>query len=183
MFRHLNVLMTNQHNMKISLGLILFSFIAGISCSPVRETLVDANTGARIAGFDKKCLYRIGKTYKQDLGEDKINNLQADGLHFLFEKVQPSGNREGVLIGVSSSSGKYQTRKGIKVGDSIKKAKEIYGGPKVDHIDFGKDENARFNFIFYGLFYEHLTFMTKSKEEDKIIGIGITKKFGDGIVD
>ena len=58
--------------------------------------------------------------------------------------------------------GKYATSKGLKVGDSVQKAIDLYGMPKATVMEFGRDEKAKIYLVIPGLFYDNITIHTDS---------------------
>ena len=80
-----------------------------------------------------------------------------DDLEFLFADDLEKGAQKGKIV-VVGVGGKYATSKGIRTGDSVQKALKIYGKPKAMILDYGKDDHI--HWIFHGLFYKNLTFLT-----------------------
>jgi hypothetical protein len=147
------------------------------SCSGIKESIIDPETGAKIAGFDKNCLYHIGKTKRGDLSNEQVEFYKKDSLLFSFSMEPQNAPQECVMIS-AGASGKYVTTKGIKSGDPIEKILKTYGKPKARVVDYGKDEKHGIHWVYYGLFYENLSFFTTDESSPRIIGFSVTKGFG-----
>lgn len=159
--------------------LVIFSMLilSFLSCSTIKESVIDSETGVKIAGYDKDCIFRIGKTKREDISEDQIEYYKKDSLLFGFS-IKPQNAPQQCIMISAGASGKYATTKGIKSGDSIEKALKVYGKPKARVIDYGKDEKHGIHWVYYGLFYENLSFVTIDESSSIIIGFAVTKGFG-----
>lgn len=151
---------------------IVFLFIS-TSCSSIKETFVDVQTGQKIAGYDKECPLRIGKTAKKDVSYAQIEMYESNGLYLMFLPNTESGHQDSLLLGVSTGSSRYQTLKGIKVGGDLDKAAHLYGIPKFKIIGQEAGKNDSVEIAIFGLFYNGLTFVSKGKGSNEIIYIGI----------
>ncbi len=147
------------------------------SCSGIKESIINSENNTKIAGYDEDCLFRIGKTKMADITEERIAYYKKDSLLFGFSMEPQNAPQQGILISVGGS-GKYATTKGIKSGDSIENVLKIYGQPKARVIDYGKDEKHGVHWVYYGLFYENLSFFTTDESSTVIIGFSVTKGFG-----
>lgn len=139
---------------------LLFSFASILlcySCSNIKESVIDTQTGEKVAGYDKDCDFRIGKTTKKEIHENRLSQFKKDSLTFGFADA----SEEGLLVSIGAA-GKYATSKGVKSGDSAQKALKIYGKPKAMILDYGKDEEHRIHWVFHGLFYKNLAIFTDS---------------------
>jgi hypothetical protein len=162
---------TKYHAMKVSPFFLII--MCCISCSPIKESFIDLETGQKIAGYDKDCMYSIGRTNKSDIGNDEIDKMKHK-LYFFFADDERQAIPLGKLVAVSGSPNMV-TQKGIKAGDSVEKALKAYGKPKARVIDYGMDANGYVWWIFHGLFYENLTIVT-DESYDKVLGVTIGRR-------
>ena len=122
-----------------------------------KESVIDTQTGEKVAGYNKDCDFCIGKTKRKEIHEDQLGQFKKDSLTFEFT----DNPEEGLLVSIGAA-GKYAASKGVKSGDPAQKALKIYGKPKAMILDYGKDEEHRIHWVFYGLFYENLAIFTDS---------------------
>ena len=139
-----------------SLGFIIL--FLPVSCA-VRESIVETETGNLIAGYDKKCAYVIGKTSKSEIGPQRINDLKQDGLNFRFAFNETGSEQNGAIVSVSVN-GNFETTKGLRVGDPVEKALQLYGKPRAREVDYGRDWPV--HYTLNGLFYRDLLILTDS---------------------
>ena len=136
----------------------IFVVLTFYSCFPINEIIIDTETGSKIAGHDKNCVFRIGKTKRSEIPEEQIIQLKST-LSFRFADDSQKGAQQGKIVSVGFA-GRYATSSGIKAGDPVQKAIKAYGKPKAMILDYGEDHNV--HWILYGLFYENLAFVTDS---------------------
>jgi hypothetical protein len=139
------------------------------SCSGIKESVVDINTGKKVAGYSQDCNYQLGKTKRSDLSIAEWEKLQKDGLGFGFSNNYAQKSPDDYLTGVGFN-GHYSTSKGVKVNDPAQKALATYGKPKAMILDYGKNEESHIHWVYHGLFYKNLTFLTDSSF-NTILGI------------
>lgn len=149
---------------KITLVLVVIPFF--LSCSSIKESVVDVASGQKIAGYDKDCKFRIGKTTKEEISPTDLASFEKDSVKFLFTE-----GTHGKMLGVGFS-GNFSTSKGLKSGDPVEKALRIYGKPIAAELDYGKDEVNRIHWVFHGLFYKNFSVFTDS-DLKTVIGISI----------
>lgn len=138
---------------------LIFLLLATLTaCGPVKESFVDVCTGEKIAGYDKACKWRIGKTQRQEVSKKEIQE-QKGRLDFLFSRYRDQETPTNRLIAVFGNEEMITTR-GIKVGDPLDKVEEVYGKPWSRLVDMGNAPGSDERILFYGLFYDNLIFMT-----------------------
>ena len=142
----------------------IFIFCLAISsCLGTRESIIDRQTGEKIAGYHKPARYQIGKTQRNEYPDDYWNQLKKDSLRVMFDFAFPSKKpMPADKIMSVGFFGKYATSKGLKVGDSVQKAINLYGMPKATVMEFGRDEKAKIYLVIPGLFYDNITIHTDS---------------------
>jgi len=153
---------------------LLFIILGVCGCISPKETIINAQNGEKIAGYNKKCLYQIGETSKDKIPKEKIDSLEREGLYLVFNYTsfgQESDKLLGVWVG-----GNYITSKGVKPGDKVQKALNIYGKPKATRLEYWRDEQHRIKWEFYGLFYENLALITDSTLTT-ILGVSVGHQF------
>lgn len=144
--------------------LIFIYCLALSSCLGTRESIIDRQTGEKIAGYHKPARYQIGKTQRNEYPDDYWNQLKKDSLQVVFEYYVFSPKKPMPADKIMSVGflGKYATSKGLKVGDSVQKAIDLYGMPKATVLEFGRDEKAGIYWAIHGLFYDNITIHTDS---------------------
>ncbi len=153
----------------------LLSIILGCyGCISPRETIINAQNGEKIVGYRKQCLYQIGAIRKDEIPQEKIDALIKDSLHLVFNYIS-FGQAHDKLLGVWVG-GKYITSKGIKPGDTVQKALNIYGVPKASRLEYWRDEKHKIKWEFHGLFYENLALITDSTFST-ILGVSVGNHF------
>ncbi|MFN0035905.1 MAG: hypothetical protein ACKVUS_12650 [Saprospiraceae bacterium] len=150
---------------------IIFSYY---SCSSTKETIVNSLTGEKAVGYDKDCLYRIGKTPKNEIPQEVIDSYKRDSLYLVFNYA--SFGQESDRLLSAWAGGKFVTSKGIKPGDKVEQALNIYGKPKATRLEYWKDEQHRIKWEFHGLFYQNLALITDSTFTT-ILGISVGNQF------
>lgn len=133
-------------------------------CMAIKESFVNPETGEKIAGYDNDCVFQIGKTDREEVGAD--NKM---GVALTFEDSINQKIPVGKLVAVGAYPS-VVTKKGLKVGDPVSKARLIYGKPKAKIIDYGMDANGYVWWIFHGLFYGNFTILT-DESYDKVLEI------------
>jgi hypothetical protein len=152
-----------KHSLFLFIGVVLCS-----SCSTIKESVVDTESGQKVSGYDRDCKLRIGETTKGEISQSDIASFKRDSLVFDFAQ---NARKE---ISAVSFSGKYATSKGLKSGDPAEKALKLYGKPKAMELDYGKDEEHRIHWVLHGLFYKKFSVFTDPSFKT-VIGITIGK--------
>ena len=131
--------------MKISLIILMLLLPLLLSCE---QRITDANVIVPGQGLGR---FAIGKsTMAQILGEDTAlarKKYAAQGIHFQFDRGK-------ALTGITISDSKYQTNKGIRVGDSVKQVTSAYGASKIQ-----KMTEAHGKFTLDALVYKGIAFI------------------------
>ena len=97
------------------------------SCSPIiKETIVDTTTGGIVGGYTDKGYFPLTKGLrKKDISETEIIQWRAKGLGLLY-----TYDEKQLLCAIEIEKSPYlMTAKGLKTGDSLEKAKKLYGKP------------------------------------------------------
>jgi hypothetical protein len=158
--------------------LVFFLIFIFFSCSSTKESVIDLRNSQIIAGFHKDAKYRIGITRKVDVPVDEFNLFKEDSLGLSFEDDSTDISHNPRLAFVSFSSSNYSTTKGITKGDSPQKAERIYGKPLATEINYWEDHQHNIGYVYYGLFYKNMTFITdRDHKKIKIIVVGNYKEF------
>lgn len=109
----------------LTLGIMLLL----MSCNRgIHESLVDTRTGSKIGGYCQNCLFPLNRSVSHTRTED------SDKTWYETRKVGFNTSSDSLRIlssiGINLESIDVTTSKGLKPGDPIKKAKELYGKPK-----------------------------------------------------
>ncbi len=117
----------------------LFIICVFFSCSSVKESIINTETGEKIIGFSHSCRYQIGKTKKSELTDDELFQMRQDSLYLIFQDFAFNFESETLIAG--AGMGKYGTAKGpLKQGDPMEKAIALYGTPIATDIEYWRDE-------------------------------------------
>ena len=137
--------------------------------------MIDGQTGEKVVGYSKSCTFQIGETVHDSITKVNIAKYQSDTLAFVFSQLIDGNDIPRNTLGSVSFGGKYITSRGIKIGDSIQKIESVYGKPKARVITYWEDPQHGIYWTFNGLFYNHLSFLTR----DSIDTIPIAIYIGD----
>jgi len=153
----------------------LFLLLATLSaCGPVKESFVDVCTGEKIAGYDKTCKWRIGKTRRRDFSTDEAERLKAQ-MGFVFSLRDNRESLTNRLLAVFGNSG-VATTLGIQVGDPLHKVETMYGKAYCCSIELVSVPGSSEQEVLNGLFYKdkNLYFVAdESNREVHFMMIGI----------
>ena len=149
---------------------LLFMFC--YSCSSGKDTIIDSETGAKTVGYSRDCRFQIGKTPKKQLSVEQLKICEKDSLYLVFQYASFGQKSDKLVAGWAG--GKYVTSKGVRTGDSVEKAQNIYGKPKATILEYWKDGNI--HWMFHGLFYPNLVVLTDSSFT-KVLGVAVGEQF------
>ncbi len=155
--------------MRIIFISILF-IIACAACSPViKETIVDAKSGEIVGGYTDKGYFPLTKGLrKKDISETETTQWRAKGVGLLY-----TYDEEQLLRAIEiEKAPDLMTAKGLKTGDSMEKAKKLYGKPLKER-DVNYDIGGKTYFICEASFYRGLSIYYD--REGKIIVISVGK--------
>ena len=102
-----------------------------------QEYIVDNQSNKKVIGF-ADVPFTIGITHKSQISD--LDHWKKLGIELVFNGIER-------LSYVKITSPTYQTSKGIKVGDTKKKVKELYGQP---HTPEGQIQANPTNTYLYG---------------------------------
>ena len=154
--------------------ILLVIIFSCYSCFSTKETIINSITGQKMAGYNDDCLYKIGKTPRNEIPQEVIDAYNKDSLYLVF-KYASFGQESDKLLSVWAA-GKYMTCQGVKPGDNVEKALSIYGKPKATKLEFWRDEQHGIKWEFEGLFYENLALITDSTFTT-IRGVSVGRQF------
>lgn len=164
--------------MKILINYIIFAIIIfNVACSPLKEYIIDTQTGEKVVGYTADCKYRIGKTKKADFPQIFWDQIIKDSssIQLSFNYVSYYTESKTLLSGGSANS-RFSTSRGLKPGDSIEKALKLYGKPVATDLLYWEDKQHRIRWSFEGLFYKNMAFGI-DKNKKIVIGISVGNEF------
>lgn len=156
--------------MKKAILATILLVIAFASCSPViKETIVDTKSGEIVGGYTDKGYFPLTKGLrKKDISETEMTQWRAKGLGLLY-----TYDEKQLLRAIEiEKAPDLMTAKGLKTGDSMEKAKKLYGKPLKER-EVNYDIGGKTYFICEASFYRGLSIYYD--REGKIITIGVGK--------
>lgn len=123
---------------------------------------IDVCTGEKIAGYDKACQWRIGKTKRQEMVDEMVPGEPRLSFFFSIWRGQelPTNRLMAVFGGEE-----MRTTRGIEVGDPLSKVEKVYGKPLSRAVCIGIYPGTDEPIIFRGLFYDNLFFLSDRTEK------------------
>ena len=94
----------------------------------IKENIIDTKYNQAIGGYKKGTLFEINREYwyKDYMSDSLVFDL---GLLPKFDRKTVKLQRLEIFAFTGKDKNRYMTSKGVKLGDSIKKAEDIYGKP------------------------------------------------------
>ncbi|MDO8366457.1 MAG: hypothetical protein Q7T20_06645 [Saprospiraceae bacterium] len=156
-------------HMKLTTFLSIVLFFIFESCTPkIRETIVDVKSGEIIGGYTKQGYFPLSKGLrKEDFKNIDENDWRKRGLSLFFNYDETQMLR-GIEI---EKTQEFMTKRGLKPGDSIEKARKIYGKPwKKSEINY--EIGGENYFLCNAWLYKGLTIYYESSGQINAIGVG-----------
>ncbi len=145
------------------------------SCATTKEYIVHVPTGQKMVGYNKDCLYQIGKTPKAAIKKAVLDSLEKDGLTLSF--AYASGKPDDNVLVAAWGVGNYSSAHHVNPGDPWDKAQKIYGKPRATMLRYWQDEKHGIDWRFEGLFYPDLAILPDSSKSE--VGAVIVGKMFD----
>jgi hypothetical protein len=162
--------------MKKTLLFIFPLFLLFNACS-IRESIIDTDRGIKIVGYDKDCVYQIGKTQKNSLPQTFLDQMGKDSLSIYLIFQYASNSRESETLIAGWTNDKYVTSRGLKSGDSMEKALKLYGKPVATDLLYWEDKEHRIRWSFEGLFYPNMAILIDTSKNNMVRGVSVGNQF------
>jgi hypothetical protein len=140
------------------------------SCNrKIRESFVDTRTGDKIGGYCNNCLFPVNRAV------DKTKEENSDKIWYKTRKVGFDITRDSLRvltsIGVNTETIDVATSRGLKPGDPISKARQLYGRPQQEKELFWEIGTTPY---FYSnvFFYKGLVVYYSKEGVIEVISIG-----------
>ncbi|HQU60687.1 MAG TPA: hypothetical protein PLU64_15885 [Saprospiraceae bacterium] len=151
-------------NLSVLIVFVVFIMLCfGCAQKNQAEDIINIDTEIAVVGLKRGALL-INESRKEDV--QNLDELSSAG-------VQLSFDTEGILRQAVIESSKYQTRKGVQVGDDADAVRQQYGKPQNRRLSLNKSRRSIGE--MKGLFYKDIFFVMDGENKVIAIILGNTK--------